>query len=87
MNPYVFSNASSPKTSVPSADVKAPTLAVAHNPAFDDLEHELRQPLSVIESLAYYLELTSNDERTCAHLRQIQDKVQEANGILARSRG
>lgn len=49
----------------------------------DDLAHELRQPLSVIESLAYYLELTSTDEGACPHLRRIQAMVMEANRILS----
>jgi signal transduction histidine kinase len=49
----------------------------------EHLAHELRQPLSVIESLAYYLELTSKDEGACVHLRQIQSMVCRANRILA----
>ncbi|MBV9081664.1 MAG: hypothetical protein JOZ62_03230 [Acidobacteriaceae bacterium] len=53
--------------------------------AVDDLAHDLRQPLSVIESLAYYLELVSHDEKVCGHVRHIQAMVQEANRILARS--
>jgi hypothetical protein len=36
----------------------------------------------VIESLAYYLELTSKDEGACVHLRQIQSMVHQANRIL-----
>jgi signal transduction histidine kinase len=50
--------------------------------AWENLAHELRQPLSVIESLAYYLELTSKDDGACAHLRQIQSMVHQANRIL-----
>jgi signal transduction histidine kinase len=49
----------------------------------DEAVHELRQPLSVIESLAYYLELTSEDESACAHLRQIQAMVERVHCILA----
>jgi signal transduction histidine kinase len=48
-----------------------------------DLVHELRQPLSAIESMAYYLELTCADEKTCAHARQIQAIVQRAHRILS----
>jgi signal transduction histidine kinase len=51
--------------------------------AWENLAHELRQPLSVIESLAYYLELTSKDEGACVHLRHIQLMVHQANRILA----
>ena len=50
-----------------------------------DVLHELRQPLGVIESLAYYLELTSTDERTSNHLQRIQAMVVQANGILERA--
>ena len=58
----------------------------AENPgvsSLDEAVHELRQPLSVIESLAYYLELTSEDESACAHLRQIQAMVERVHCILA----
>ena len=63
------------------------TSARLHNPAsaLDDLAHEVRQPLSVIESLAYYLELTCTDEKTRAHLQRIQAMVLQASLILKRS--
>ena len=48
----------------------------------DELAHELRQPLSTIESLAYYLEITSADEQVCRYLEQIRMLVTRANGIL-----
>ena len=54
-----------------------------HGSEWESLAHELRQPLSVIESLAYYLELTSKDEGACVHLQQIQSMVRRANRILA----
>ena len=54
--------------------------------SFDDLAHDLRQPLSVIETLAYYLEITSGDERVCAHLQRIQAMVSQANSILERNK-
>jgi signal transduction histidine kinase len=53
--------------------------------ALHDLAHDLRQPLGVIESLAYYLELTSSDPRAAGHLRRIQAMVLQANRILDRS--
>ncbi len=53
--------------------------------AMDDLAHEVRQPLSVIESLAYYLEITSTDEKTRVHLQRIQAMVLQANLILKRT--
>lgn len=49
---------------------------------FQELIHELRQPLSVVESLAYYLELTSSDERSAARLQKIQAMVCKINEIL-----
>lgn len=52
---------------------------------FDDLVHELRQPLSTIECLTYYLELVCTDTQTRSHLRRIQDMVTNANHILERA--
>jgi nitrogen-specific signal transduction histidine kinase len=48
----------------------------------DELTHALRQPLSTIESLAYYLEITSADDQLCRHLRQIRLMVDRASRIL-----
>ena len=48
----------------------------------EELAHELRQPLSTIESLAYYLEITSGDDQVCRYLEQIRMLVTRANGIL-----
>ena len=50
--------------------------------SIDELAHDLRQPLSVIETLAYYLEITSPDQKVCGHLRHIQAMVAQANTIL-----
>lgn len=49
--------------------------------------HELRQPLGVIESIAYFLEITAEDERLCSHLQRIQAMVLQANRILERHSG
>lgn len=49
----------------------------------DDLAHDLRQPLGAIEALAYYLELTSSDEKTRYQAQQIQSMVKKANRILS----
>ena len=62
-----------------SRDVRA---AQSADPVMHELAHELRQPLGVIESLAYYLELISTDEKVCGHLQRIQAMVFEANRIL-----
>ncbi len=48
----------------------------------EEFIHELRQPRVVIENLAYFLEITCSDERTCAHLQQIQAMVLRAHTIL-----
>ncbi len=50
-----------------------------------ELIHELRQPLDVIESLAFYLEITSLDQQVCERLQKIQAMVVRANQILQRS--
>ncbi|MGI8959373.1 MAG: hypothetical protein ACR2IV_06380 [Bryobacteraceae bacterium] len=54
--------------------------------SLDEFVHELRQPLGVIESLAYYLELTSQDETVSAHLERIRLMVLQVHGILERTR-
>lgn len=48
----------------------------------EDLIHELRQPLSTIENLAFYLQLVSSDSTVCGHSERIQELVAEANRIL-----
>ena len=53
----------------------------------EEIIHELRQPLGVIDSLAYYLEITAADEKICTHLEQIRAMVSQANGILERAQG
>lgn len=56
------------------------------NPVFsNDLVHELRQPLGVIDSLAYYLELTATDEKSFSHLQRIRAMVAQTNRILERA--
>jgi signal transduction histidine kinase len=47
-----------------------------------ELVHELRQPLSTIECLAYYLELTCNDDALCQQMQRIQRLIWQANRIL-----
>jgi signal transduction histidine kinase len=51
----------------------------------EDLVHDLRQPLSAIESLTYYLELVSTDMQTRMYLESIQKMVMQANHILERA--
>jgi signal transduction histidine kinase len=63
------------------------TLAGANPVLSEEIIHELRQPLGVIDSLAYYLELTAVDEKICGHLEQIRAMVSQAHGILERASG
>ncbi len=53
-----------------------------HPACTDELAHDLRQPLSTIELLAYFLEMTTQDDRVCHHLEQIRQMVTRANRIL-----
>jgi len=53
----------------------------------EDLVHELRQPLGVIESIAYFLEITAEDEQLCGHMQRIQAMLLQANRILERHCG
>jgi nitrogen-specific signal transduction histidine kinase len=49
-----------------------------------NLVHELRQPLSSIEAIAYYLEMTLPAEQAQArqYMRTIQDLVAQASSLL-----
>jgi hypothetical protein len=53
----------------------------------EEIIHDLRQPLGVIDSLAYYLELTAADKTICTQLGRIRAMVSQANGILERASG
>ena len=50
-----------------------------------NLAHELRQPLSTIESIAYYLELTIPPDQVQAriYISRLQQIVMEASAILS----
>ncbi len=83
----VFSEPSIPRkeVSLSCGDLRGGSLAGVIPAALDELLHELRQPLSAIESLAYCLELTASEDRVRGHLQRIQAMVQEANLILERT--
>ena len=53
--------------------------------SWQELVHDLRQPLGTIEALAYFLELTAQDDNSCPHLRRIRNLVAQANRILDRA--
>ena len=52
-----------------------------------NLTHDLRQPLSAIEAIAYYLEMTLPPDQLDARkfLLQIQHMVERANSILVQA--
>lgn len=76
-----------PHFAADAQDVTLPRTDLGVRPVrLDEFIHDLRQPLSVIDSLAYYLELTSPNEEFRAHLQKIQAMVFEANSILERAR-
>jgi phosphoglycerate-specific signal transduction histidine kinase len=54
-----------------------------------DLVHELRQPLSSIEAIAYYLEMTLPPGQVQARqlMTHVQRLVEDANAILESSAG
>jgi signal transduction histidine kinase len=54
-----------------------------------DLVHELRQPLSSIEAIAYYLEMTlpAGQFEARQYMSQLQRLVADTNTILERSLG
>lgn len=51
----------------------------------EELIHDIRQPLGAIDSLAYFLELTSNDDQASTQLKRIRAMVAQANRILEKS--
>jgi signal transduction histidine kinase len=53
------------------------------SPAFlEDLIHELRQPLGVIETLAYFIEITTTDEAIATRLQHMQAMLTKVHHIL-----
>lgn len=47
-----------------------------------ELIHELRQPLGVIESLTYFIELTTTDEKIAPRLEHIQAMIAKVHHTL-----
>jgi hypothetical protein len=48
----------------------------------DELIHEIRQPLGVIESLTYFIELTTTDEKIGPRLDHIQSMLAKVHHML-----
>lgn len=59
--------------------------AVSQDALLHDIAHELRQPLSAIESIAYYLSLVlpRGDEKIQGQLAQLQQLVGQSDWILS----
>ena len=86
MNDVHLKNAAPPQeVFLGDGEMRANRIAANHSNFVGDLIHDLRQPLEVIESLAYYLEITCSDVQVCAHLHKIQAMVMRTNQILERS--
>jgi nitrogen-specific signal transduction histidine kinase len=73
-----------PEALLRQLDLTTAQIQHSESSVLQELAHELRQPLGVIESLAYFLELTSTDEQLSAHAQRIQAMVLQANSILQR---
>ncbi len=82
-----MSAAVTPIFAEPPAYFEAPTLEPAAKAAIGELIHELRQPLSSIEAIAYFLEMTLPAEQLQArhYMRRLQQLVDNAELILERT--
>jgi len=69
--------------------VETPVSVPSAEERLRDLVHDLRQPLSSIEAIAYYVEMTLPAEQFGAreYMSQLQRLVADANTILDRSVG
>lgn len=86
-----------PKTmsAAPAVLIETPLHLEAPKPASDpvsslrELVHELRQPLSSIEAIAYYLEMTLPAEEVEArqYMWRLQQLVEQANAVLEQNLG
>ena len=64
--------------------LEAPSQTSTRDEVVRDFIHDMRQPLSSIEAIAYYLEMTLPAEQLQArqYMRRLQQLVDEANTIL-----
>lgn len=74
---------------VESARYLDATSAPAWDAEVRDFIHDLRQPLSSIEAIAYYLEMTLPAEQLQArqYMRRLQELVEDANTIMQHGAG
>ena len=69
--------------------VEAPVAIASPEERLHELVHDLRQPLSSIEAIAYYLEMTlpAGQFEARQYMSQLQRLVADTNTILERSVG
>jgi phosphoglycerate-specific signal transduction histidine kinase len=67
--------------------LEAPSAVPTHRDAICDLVHELRQPLSSMEAIAYFLEMTLPPDQIQArqYMLRLQQLVDQAESILKRA--
>jgi light-regulated signal transduction histidine kinase (bacteriophytochrome) len=67
--------------------LEAPAPKPSSDEQLRDLIHDLRQPLSSIEAIAYYLEMTLPADQVQAreHMTHLQNLVQQASAMLEQS--
>jgi hypothetical protein len=72
-----------------SHSIETPLPAASPDERLRELVHELRQPLSSIEAIAYYLEMTlpAGQVQARQHMLHLQRLVEDANAILERNAG
>ena len=71
-------------SSLAGAQTTAASIPVLPQVALQMIAHELRQPLSTIESIAYYLSLVlpPGEDRAREHVARLQQLVEQSNWIL-----
>jgi signal transduction histidine kinase len=64
-----------------------PGTELAPSEVLSTIVHDLRQPLSNIEAIAYYLTLVlpKSDQKIQAHLERLRELVQQSSEILSNS--
>src|SRR5246127_3668006 len=74
----------SPATGVPAVAAATRTQSSSLAVALETIAHELRQPLSAIESIAYYLNLVLPQDGSPgrAQAARLQELVEQSNWIL-----
>jgi signal transduction histidine kinase len=74
-------------TAMMDRNTVSPLVSGQAEDAIRNLVHDLSQPLSTIEAIAYYLEMTLPAEQLEArrYLSRLQQVVQESNALMLKS--